>query len=159
MAGMRTAAEVELYGASVSPEVLRGEHLPPPRRTRFDDDGPKRALEYIGEVIARTSPSGMADVIVLASQSSDDARQVGAVIRRDILKLTRPLHRQGIDVRFSPVDPKGAQWTKDPHRVGEMLDYASELPAFTALIQALRIVSDRGADLHCLFVTNSRRFA
>ncbi|MEO2004065.1 MAG: hypothetical protein ABGY41_08195, partial [Candidatus Poribacteria bacterium] len=153
--GGRVAAEVELYGANVSRDVLTGRFLaPPPPRVYEEDTGPKRPMEYIGEAIARTSPSGMADIIILASQSPDDDRHAVDAIKRDILKLTKPLIRQGIDVRFTPVNPTGAQWTTDAHRVTEMLLPGSQLPPLTALIHALRLTSARGADLHCVYVTN-----
>ncbi len=155
-AGTRAAAEIELYGSDVSRDTLLGTHLARPGRPRDDAyEEPPRPLEYIGEVIARTSPSGMADVIVLTTETYDEESPVGAVVHRDLIKLVKALNRRGIDYRFTAVAPSGASWTKDPNGVGEKLALASELPPFTALIHALRITSDRGADLHCLYATDA----
>jgi hypothetical protein len=154
-AGTRMAAEIELYGSNVSRDTLLGSHLARPDTSRDDRyEEPVRPLEYIGEVIARTSPSGMADVIVLTTETYDDERPVGAVVHRDLIKLVKVLNRKGIDYRFTAVAPSGARWTKDPNGIGERLAPASELPPFTALIHALRIASDRGADLHCVYATD-----
>jgi hypothetical protein len=156
-----TAGEIELYGAGTSRDTVLGRHLPPVEPSDAGGlldpfPGPMQPLGYIAESIARTSPTGMADIVIIATQTHHDETVVRVSLAEDMERLTRGLRRSGIDYRISTGRRVGMAtvWSTIGHDVARDLTPLLWTESLPALILAMRTASDRGADVHLIYCTN-----